>query len=117
MLYPIQQKDLYLYPWFNLFRRFRQDVQKSKTWLVIGYNFNDEFIRNIFLEALESRDQTHELILVTPSAEKVLKEKFSKYQHNVKIIPKKFGDQQTTSEIIRLFGGKQTLTREIINNV
>ncbi|HEY7570593.1 MAG TPA: SIR2 family protein [Nitrososphaeraceae archaeon] len=89
MLYPIQQKDLYLHPWFNLFSRFRQDLQDTKTWLVIGYNFNDEFIRNVFIEALKRKEEEHELILVTPCAAEVFESRFRKYKSKVRIVPKK----------------------------
>jgi hypothetical protein len=75
MLYPIRQKDLYLYPWFDLFYRFKDDLKHTKTWIVIGYSFNDEFILNIFLEALVL-DRDHKLILVTPNPNDVVK-KFS----------------------------------------
>ena len=101
MLYPIQQKDLYLHPWFNLFYRLRQDLQYTKIWLVIGYNFNDEFIRNIFVEALE-RKEVHKLILVTPNAAEVLERYFFNYRSKVKIVPKKFGDAQTSKQICKL---------------
>ena len=75
MLYPIQQKDLYLYPWFDLFYRFKEDLQRIKTWIVIGYSFNDEFILNMFREALRNGD--HRLILVSPDADNIVKIKFS----------------------------------------
>ena len=101
MLYPIQQKDLYLHPWFNLFHRLRQDLQDTKIWLVIGYNFNDEFIRNVFIEALE-RKEVHKLILVTPRAAEVFERYFPKYRSKVKIVPKKFGDTQTSKHICKL---------------
>jgi hypothetical protein len=35
-----------------------------KTWIVIGYSFNDEFILNMFREALRIGD--HRLTLVSP---------------------------------------------------
>ena len=55
MIYPIQQKDLYLDPWLHFFVALKQDLMTCDVWLVIGYQFNDEFIRNIFSEALEKR--------------------------------------------------------------
>jgi hypothetical protein len=102
MIYPIQQKDLYLYPWFDLFWRFKDDLNHKKIWIVIGYRFNDEFILNMFVEAL-GRD--HRLILVTPNAHDIV-EKFSpgnvkKVSHrirngvdlrdNIVLVEKKFG--------------------------
>ncbi|HXX97838.1 MAG TPA: SIR2 family protein [Candidatus Bathyarchaeia archaeon] len=106
MIYPIQQKDLYLYPWFDLFWRFKDDLNHKKIWIVIGYRFSDEFILNIFVEALGTGD--HRLILVTPNAHDIV-EKFSldnvkkvshrfrkdvDFRHNVVLIEKKFGGSE-----------------------
>lgn len=53
MIYPIQQKDLYLYPWFDLFKQFKANLDHTKCWIFIGYGFNDEFITNMILETLK----------------------------------------------------------------
>jgi hypothetical protein len=31
ILYPLHQKDLYLYPWFELFKGFKHDLSKTTT--------------------------------------------------------------------------------------
>jgi hypothetical protein len=99
MLYPIQQKDLYLYPWFKLFYRFKDDLEHTKTWIVIGYSFNDEFILNIFREALRIGD--HRLILVSPDADNIVEKKFSQYSTDkVRKILTRFGEKQTTIDIV-----------------
>jgi len=48
MLYPIQQKDLYLHPWITLFDEFKYGLEVCDRWYVVGYGFNDEFIFEIF---------------------------------------------------------------------
>lgn len=99
MLYPIQQKDLYLYPWFNLSYRFKEDLERTKTWIVIGYSFNDEFILNMFGEALKIGD--HKLILVTPDADDIMERKFSLFSTvKVRKVSRKFGEKQTTIDIV-----------------
>jgi len=99
MLYPIQQKDLYLYPWFNLFYRFKDDLDRTKTWLAIGYSFNDEFIRNIFIEILDKGG--HTLVIVAPEADNIIKGKFGKYKDDqIKKVVGKFGERQTTMDIL-----------------
>lgn len=97
MIFPIQQKDLYLYPWYNLFRAFKLSLNQAKNWLVIGYNFNDEYIRNIFLQ--EFRDE-HKFVIVSPNALD-LKSKFAKLEKSksINFIPLKF-DDDTISEIV-----------------
>lgn len=81
MLYLLHQKDLYLYPWFDLFKGFKYDLSKTKTWISIGYRFNDEFIRNIFHEVLNSGE--HKLVIVTPDADEIVSSKFSNYEKYV----------------------------------
>lgn len=54
MLYPIQQKDLYLRPWMDLLAQFKLDLSQRDCWLFIGYSFQDEFIRTVIKEALHS---------------------------------------------------------------
>lgn len=118
ILYPIQQKDLYLYPWFDLFYIFKDELQHTKTWIVIGYRFNDEFILNMFVEAFGTGD--HKLILVTPHAKGVV-EKFSpdnvkKVSHrirngvdlrdNIVLVEKKFGDLDNYKEVNSEIMGK-----------
>jgi hypothetical protein len=97
VLYPISQKDLYLHPWFDIFRAFKQDLANTLNWVVIGYSFNDLFIREIFLEAL--RRAKHRLIIVDPEASKILEEKFAKeYDHdNIKAIDGKLEENEIIS--------------------
>lgn len=72
MIYPIQQKDLYLYPWLRLFGEFKTALRRCEKWYVIGYAFNDEFIREIFNESLTVDKK---LILINPEAKEII-EKF-----------------------------------------
>lgn len=96
MFYPIQQKDLHLYPWFDLFYRFKEDLQRTKTWIVIGYSFNDEFILNVFREALRIGD--HRLILVSHN---IVEQKFSQYSiDKVRKTLTRFGEKHTTIDIV-----------------
>ena len=67
VLFPIQQKDLYLNPWFTLFEDLRQGLQNATKWYVVGYAFNDEPIRNAFQEALSNRTDVS-LVLIDPNA-------------------------------------------------
>jgi len=90
MLYPIQQKDLYLYPWDVLFDEFKNGLNSCDPWYIIGYAFNDEFVLNSFLEFLPEGKR---LIIINPHA-KELKKKFPEnLQKNVIALPIKFGDK------------------------
>lgn len=97
MLYPIQQKDLYLYPWFNLFYRLKDDLSHTKNWIVLGYSFNDEFIRNTFFEIM--KDRAYKMLLVDPNA-KAIVEKHFVTNNNVIPIVGKFEDNDIVSKIL-----------------
>lgn len=90
MLYPIQQKDLYLHPWITLFQEFKKGLKESDVWYVIGYAFNDEFILNAFLESFKDSKQ---MILINPDSINI-KSKFPKdKQELITALPIKFGDE------------------------
>jgi hypothetical protein len=71
-------QELYIYPWFELFKGFKHDLSKTKNWISIGYSFNDEFIRNIFHEALN--EALHKFVIVAPDANGIVSDKFSIYR-------------------------------------
>jgi hypothetical protein len=99
VLYPINQKDLYLYPWFDIFKAFKEDLANTQNWIVIGYSFNDLFIREIFLEAL--RREKHRLIIVDPEASKIVEEKFRKEydSDNIEAIDGRLGENEIISRV------------------
>jgi hypothetical protein len=98
MLYPIEQKDMYLYPWFNLFHRFKNDLTHTTNWIVIGYGFNDEFIRNTFCEVLD--EGNHRLIIVSPRANEIGDKFFSDYEGIIRKVVGKFGEPNLVEKII-----------------
>lgn len=90
MLFPIQQKDLYLHPWITLFQHLKGGLERTNQWFVVGYAFNDEFIFNSFKEALRVGK---ELFIISPSAKK-LRNKFPANQRTqIFALPIKFGDK------------------------
>lgn len=107
MLFPIQQKDLYLHPWITLFQRFKLGLEQCNKWIVIGYAFNDEFIFATFVEALKRFQKN--LIIINPSAEE-LKQKFPKEFHDQIItLPIKFGTKYFPIQIQDFFEKTKTL--------
>ena len=101
MLYPVQQKDLYLYPWLSLIAGFKDDLQRLRNWIVIGYSFNDEFILNIFKEFL-SADPNYNLILLDPNAYQIAQSKFKEFPTKVKSIARNFADATSTRVITQV---------------
>lgn len=93
MIFPIQQKDLYLFPWYDLFRAFKLSLIKNTYWLVIGYSFNDEYIKNIFIQEFQFNDNVN-FIIVSPHIEEI-KNKFSdtKKFDKIKFLELKFEEK------------------------
>jgi len=66
MIYPTSEKPLYREPWVRLLMLLKRALMQTNYWIAIGYSFNDEYIRNIFLENLSSG--RHKLAIISPSA-------------------------------------------------
>lgn len=90
MLFPIQQKDLYLHPWFTLFSDLRHGLEQQSHWYVIGYAFNDDFIRNVFQEIL-SYNSDKKLAIINPNAEKIVNKFSESVRNQIDILPIEFG--------------------------
>jgi len=112
MLYPIQQKDLYVDPWFTLFRDFRKGLALSKQLYVIGYGFNDEFILNAFSEALGSRGD-NVLIIVNPHAFDLIEKFPEKHRSKITPLPIRFGDQYFKADFEDFFHTQRTIEIEL----
>lgn len=114
MLYPIQQKDLYLHPWFSLFQDFKRGLLSFNRWYVIGYAFNDEFIFNVFKESLGENPK--ELVIINPNAEEI-RRKFPKtLQSKIIALPYKFGDDEFEDKFIDFQQNKKHLKFSIETN-
>jgi len=66
ILYPLQQKDAFVPPYFDMFYVLRQMLSGTRKWVVIGYSFGDEIIRSMFAKASTSSTT---LVLVHPDKE------------------------------------------------
>jgi len=108
MLFPIQQKDLYLSPWNSLFQDFKNGLIDCGVWYVIGYAFNDEFIRNVFIEELKLRSGTV-LVIIGPSADQIVQKFPQEYRKNIVALPIKFGSKYFPRQIQDYRGGVRTL--------
>jgi hypothetical protein len=49
--YMTRGKELYRYSFLDLFQLLQNELEANQTWVVVGYRFNDEIIRNMFLDA------------------------------------------------------------------
>lgn len=99
MLYPIQQKDLYLYPWYDIFKQFKQDLIKTRNWIVIGYSFNDEFIRNMLLEVFRQEKQNSRMLIIHPRAREIVQKFRWQDMEKIKPITAKLGQDETPSKV------------------
>lgn len=108
MLFPIQQKDLYLHPWFTLFQDLKAGLEDKKIWYVVGYAFNDEFIRNTFQESL-ANDNSKRLTVIDPNANEI-RDKFSEdVREQIYVLPISFGDKYFETQLKDHVSGIKTI--------
>jgi len=79
-------------------------------WYVVGYGFNDEFIFEIFKEAMYSNKQ---LIIINPNAKELRKKFPDEYQENIKCLPIKFGGKYFAKDFTDFVHNKRTIQVEI----
>ena len=112
MLFPIQQKDLYLFPWYALFVDFKMGLINSEKWYVVGYAFNDEFIRNAFIEQLKLRNEPS-LIIIGPSSRQIIQKFPEETREKIIALPIKFGTKYFSRQIQDFAEGVRTLTVKV----
>ncbi|RNJ75692.1 MAG: hypothetical protein EB828_04530 [Nitrosopumilus sp. D6] len=98
MLFPIQQKDLYLDPWSSLFADLKYGLLEKQYWYAVGYAFNDIIIKDIFEKSImDNKDK--KLVIIDPNAYEI-KNKFDKsIQDKVDALPIKFDDDHFETKI------------------
>jgi len=112
MLFPIQQKDLYLYPWYALFQDFKSGLMKCEKWYVIGYAFNDEFIRNVFIEQLRLRNKPT-LVIINPNVDSIIDKFPRELREKIILLPIRFGIKNFPLEFSDYMKGQKTFQIEI----
>ena len=112
MLFPIQQKDLYLHPWFALFTDFKYGLMHTEKWYVVGYAFNDDFIRNVFVEQLKQKTKPA-LVIINTSVKDIILKFPSELREKIVLLPIKFGSKYFPSQINDFLNGVRTLTVKV----
>jgi len=108
MLFPIQQKDLYLFPWNSLFQDFKRGLMVCNKWYVVGYAFNDEFIRNVFIEELKLKPNPT-LVIIGPSSDQIVQKFPQEFRDKIISLPIKFGSKYFSRQIRDFSEGVRTL--------
>jgi hypothetical protein len=88
MIYPVQQKELYLEPHVSMLVQLNQQLKNKSNWIIIGYSFNDPVIREIFLRNSNGKKK---IILVHPEADEVKYHRLIDIKGQVSLIPDRFG--------------------------
>lgn len=108
MLYPVQQKDIAAYPWFELYASFRDELRGADTWIFVGYQFQDEAIRGMVKEVLADRvhnGKSVRMLIISPHAMEVAErvaDKDPAILSAIKLVVGRFGDSATHDEVVRL---------------
>ena len=85
-------------------------------WYVIGYAFNDEFIRNMFQESLTS-NESKKLLIIDPAAEQI-RNKFDKsVVEQIDALPIRFGDDFFELQFTDCIENQKTIHLRIVPHV
>ena len=96
MIYPIQQKELYLEPYISMFKLLNRELKEKKIWIIVGYSFNDSIIREIFIRN-SRKDKI--IIYVHPHAQDIQNKKLKNVKGRFYPINKKFGEKTTFRQV------------------
>lgn len=89
MIYPIQQKELYLEPYVSMLKELNYELKRKSNWIIIGYSFNDPIIREIFIR---KSDEAKKIVVLHPHAKRVKEEKLANIEGEVFPMHEKFGE-------------------------
>lgn len=70
MVYPIQEKELYIEPYMTMFHELLRALEKWVVWISVGYSFGDRTIREMFIRSSKSNTR---LAILHPRADEVAK--------------------------------------------
>jgi hypothetical protein len=97
ILYPIQQKDAFVPPYFDMFYVLRQSLAQTRKWIVIGYSFGDEIIRSMFARASLPNST---LVLVHPDSQAAKPlESEPGWSGKIRQVRTKFGELATNKSV------------------
>jgi hypothetical protein len=102
MIYPIQQKELYVEPFISMFTLLNRVLKERKNWIIIGYSFNDPVIKEIFLR---NSDASKNIVYLHPHSDEILNGDLSLLRGNTVPIINYFGQHE----------GYQNINQEIVD--
>lgn len=97
MILPIEEKEVYIRPFINMFRELGAQLNLTNLWIIIGYSFNDEIIRNIFINSYKIKKR---IMLIHPKANEIAENRLSSINKHIILINKPFGNRDTIRELL-----------------
>jgi hypothetical protein len=94
MVYPIQQKELYLEPYISMLKQLNFQLKTKPIWIVIGYSFNDPIIQEIFSQ---NADEKKTMVLLHPEAKDVKEKRLKDVKCEKRVLNQKFGESDFRS--------------------
>ena len=72
-----------------MFKRLNHELKLKKTWIIIGYSFNDPIIREIFIK---NSDKSKQIVFLHPEAQRIVNDKLNDLDNkNLFVLTEKFG--------------------------
>jgi hypothetical protein len=95
MVYPIQQKELYLEPYISMFKQLNSQLRLKPIWIVIGYSFNDPVIQEIFVR---NSSEDKRIVILHPEARKVKETRLKDVKcKDIALLNQRFGEANFTA--------------------
>lgn len=70
MLYPIEEKELYVEPYLTMFEQLNSELSSAPLWIIVGYSFGDRFIRDVFIRNSKGDKR---IVLLHPHGSEVIR--------------------------------------------
>ena len=93
----MREKEVYKDPFFELLTRLKTSLLSEKICAVIGYSFRDEYIRNIFFDAVK-RNPEIKIIMINPKA-KEIRDDLKPIKDKIDPIEGEFGEESVFKEL------------------
>jgi hypothetical protein len=90
LIYPLQEKRLYIDPYILMFYLLNRELESKPIWIIVGYSFRDSVIQNIFSTIFE-KFGNKKMILIAPDADAILNRFHKDHHSNIYKIQKYFG--------------------------
>ncbi len=97
LIYPVHEKELFEFPFLDLFHDFAIRLRNAPLWCFVGFSFRDEPINRILRR---EADADKKMLVIGPSASRIANEKLSDLRCRVIPLDVRVGDPDLQDRIV-----------------